>query len=166
MKRLALLSILLLPVVAGCQAPPATNHVVNLNWTAPSSSSSWTGCTTAAPCTYAIYRAPADGSGVCPASTSSSYAEVTNPASRPSGTAFTDASAGGLTVCYIAETVQGASNSGPSNTTAAIAVPGTPTAPTLGNPTAAQNHLPMVRPALPENSIVASVHLTARISGQ
>jgi len=172
MKRFAILLICSLIVGVGChaQVPPATSHVVDLVWTAPTANSTWTGCTTSAPCTYAIYRAPTSA-GSCPASTNSGYVEVTNPGSRPSGTTFVDTTAGGLTVCYIAETVQGSSNSGPSNTTAAITVPGTPTAPALGNPTAAANQglpLPMVRP-LPEvasASAPAEIHLTARVVGR
>jgi hypothetical protein len=123
-------------LAAGChgQVPPASSAKVVLTWTAPVASGNWTGCTTAAPCTYAIYRATG---ATCPASTSTAFQEVTTPTARPSGTTWTDTTATGMTVCYIAATIQGTQNSGPSNTAGPIAVPGVPLAPALGTPSTA-----------------------------
>lgn len=164
MKRIVLLTVMFVAATfaaLGChaQVPPATTYVVNLTWTAPVASGNWTGCTTAAPCTFAIYRAP-QASGACPASTSTSYVAVTTTAS---GTAYTDTTAPtGTTVCYIAETVQSGVNSGPSNTATAT-VPGLPTAPTLGTPTtSAQLEVTQAVPS-GELAMATPLKLTARI---
>lgn len=151
--KLAYLAPAFLIIAAGChaQVPPASTSTVNLSWTAPAASGGWAGCTTAAPCTYAIYRATFATASACPASTNTAYTEVTNPAARPSGTTFTDATASG-TVCYIGETVQGAANSGPSNTAGPATVAGVPLAPTLGTPVVAQTLQPASSKQLAQNA--------------
>ena len=141
MKKLA--SLVCLGVFAlgvGCRAqvPPASNHVVNLTWTAPASTGTWSGCTTSNPCVYAVYRC-SSGATICGDTSQSAWKEITTIATRPSGTAYTDSTAAGLTAYYVVETVQGSSNSGPSNTTVPLTVPGTPTAPLIGAPTTAEN---------------------------
>ncbi len=137
MKKI--LAILLsLGVVAGChaQVPPATSHAVDLTWTAPAASSTWGGCTTAAPCVYAVYRCTGTASA-CGTLSSTAWAEVTTAATRPGGTSYSDTTvSGGTSYTYAVETVQGPEYSGPSNTTTA-AVPATPLAPAIGSPTVA-----------------------------
>lgn len=133
----------LLSVSAGCHAqiPPASTKNVVLTWAAPQAvTGGWPGCTTASPCVYAVYRAIATGT-TCPATGSVQWSEITASATRPSALTFTDTSAAGLDVCYAVETVQGAQNSGPSNTIN-LSVPGVPGAPQLGTPTVALNKLP------------------------
>lgn len=165
MKKLfSLIALGMFALGCGAQVPPATPHVVNLSWTAPSSSASWAGCTAASPCTYAVYRCTVGAT--CSDQTSTAWKEVTSPTSRPSSLAFTDPTASGLTVNYIVETIQGVSNSAPSNTTQ-VTVPGTPLAPALNSPVTANNAMPQVKPALPKtsNPMLASVKLTAKVSG-
>jgi hypothetical protein len=120
---------------AGAQVPPASTEVVNLTWQAPSAAAGWQGCTASAPCSYAIYSSQASG-GTCKPLTDSSWHEITTPASRPTGSTFTD-NAPGTSPCYNAETIQNGANSAASNTAGPIAIPATPLAPTLGNPAAA-----------------------------
>lgn len=145
MKRiLAIFALVAAPLLAGCQAPAPSTSQVALTWTAAAPSGNWAGCGSPSTCSYAIYRAPAS-SGACPASSNASFAEVTNPAARPTGTSWTDTTAAGLTVCYIAETWQSGLNSAASNTAGALQVPGVPLAPTLAAPTLATT----VKPVLP-----------------
>jgi hypothetical protein len=136
MKRIfATLATLALALPGGChaQVPPASpGYNVNLTATAPVAQGTWAGCTTAAPCTYAVYRATGAS---CPATTSTAWAEITNSAVRPSTPAFTDTTATGLSVCYTMETVQSGLNSAASNVAGPVAVAGIPLAPTLGTPT-------------------------------
>ncbi len=147
-KVLFALALMAAPVLAGCRAPSATTHTVNITWTAPAPGGNWTGCGTPSTCAFAVYRAPTI-SGSCQASTSAAYQEVTTPSARPTGTSWQDLTATGLNVCYLAETVQSDAGtigySGPSNVAGPVAVPGTPLAPNLAAPTAAT----LVKPALP-----------------
>lgn len=106
-----------LALTAGCRAqiPPASKgQSVALTWSAPTATSSWGGCTTSAPCVYAVYRCSA-GATTCADTTNAAWAEITTATTRPSGTSYTDTSAIGLTVWYNVETVQGTQNSAPSN---------------------------------------------------
>lgn len=153
-------------IVAGChaQVPPATTHVVNLSWQAPVASGTWGGCTTSAPCVYAVYRCTASAA-TCANTGSSSWSEITTSTTRPSGTSYTDPSAAGLTAYYTVETVQGSQNSAPSNTTS-VTVPASPIAPSLGQPTAAQLEPgPLPRPA-PELASIPAVSLRASIGSR
>jgi len=155
MKRIfAALAILAATISAGChaQVPPASAWQVNLVWTAPSASGSWTGCTAAAPCVYAVYRA-AQASGSCPAFTSAAWTEITTAASRPSGTAYSDLSASG-TVCYAIETVQGTANSAQSNTASAT-IPASPLAPQLGTPSLVADAKPLPQASDPQLALAA-----------
>lgn len=137
MKKLALF----LLVAIGChaQVPPATSHSVNLNWTAPAATSSWSGCTVAAPCVYAVYRCSASAA-TCANTSSTSWAEITTPSTRPSGTTYSDTTASGLTANYIVETFQGTANSAPSNSVT-FTIPGVPIAPAI-NGSVAANAMP------------------------
>jgi hypothetical protein len=140
-------TLMLLPLMAisaGCkaQAPPASpGYKVSLTWTAPAASGTWAGCTTAAPCAYAVYAETLVSGSTCDPSTSTNFKEITTSATRPSSPAYTDASATGLDRCYLVETVQGSQNSAPSNIVN-VSVPGIPLAPTLGSPTVAENNSP------------------------
>jgi hypothetical protein len=170
MKRiLAILIVMVAAAVAGChaQVPPATSHVVNLSWTAPAANGTWSGCTAAAPCAYAVFRCSA-GATTCGDTTASAWKEITTGTTRAAGTTYTDPTAGGLTAFYVVETVQGGANSGASNITT-VTVPGTPLAPTLSQPTSAQDLMPQVRPALPnpdpQLAMAAPMKLTARVVG-
>jgi hypothetical protein len=133
---------------------------VDLIWTAPAVSGSWTGCTTAAPCTFVASRISlASGTPTCPA------ANVVTPnysplnASTPStGTAFVDSATSGLTVCYIVQTEQGSAVSNPSNVAGPFVVPASPLAPSLsGNQTVAEAE------PVPTGNSVAPV-LTAKLT--
>ena len=150
-----------LVAAVGChgQVPPASVHSVTLTWTAPTSSSTWSGCTTTAPCVYAVYRCVGTAS-TCPSvpTSSTSWTEITTPATRPSATTYVDLNVTAAdTYTYVVETVQASVNSGPSNTTTAT-VPNTgiPTAPALGNPTTATGAVPQ-RPGngVPSQTLVA-----------
>lgn len=110
----------------GChgQLPP-TNRVVNLSWSTPAAGSGWAGCGSGQPvCTYVISRAPASG-GICPATTGTAYTPL-NASSPATGLTYTDAAAGGLTVCYVAQTLQSGAVSIASNSTGPLTVPGNP----------------------------------------
>jgi hypothetical protein len=143
-----LFAIALIAVGCRAQVPPATSHVVSLTWTAPAANSGWSGCTSSAPCVYAVYRCSA-GATTCADTTQSAWKEITSSTTRPSGMSYTDNTASGLTAYYIVETVQAGSNSAPSNTTTPITVPGSPLAPSLSQPTVAMEVAPQVRPAPP-----------------
>lgn len=126
MKKLIFAVAAMFATVAGCRAqvPPATSYAVNLTWTAPVAGGSWGGCTAAAPCTYAVYRAAAVA-GSCPAFANVAWQEITTASTRPGATAYQDPNAAGINACYAVETVQGSANSGPSNIFQ-IAVPSAP----------------------------------------
>ncbi len=137
MKKIAAI-LMSLGLLAGChaQVPPATTHAVDLTWTAPAATSTWAGCSTSAPCVYAVYRC-AGSATACGTLSSTAWAEITTAATRPSGVTYQDTGvSGGTTYSYVVETVQGSENSGPSNVTTAT-VPQTPTAPAIGSPTVA-----------------------------
>ena len=164
MKRLTLFLLTLAAigclalVTVGCQAqvPPATPHQVTLTWQAPSSSSTWSGCTTAAPCAYAVYRCTGTATA-CGTLSSTAWAELTTATTRPSGTSYVDATvAGGTSYTYAVETVQGSDNSGPSNTTTAT-VPQTPAAPSVGSPAIAQDDGKPLPPPMAELARVGAV---------
>lgn len=149
MKANCLAFLVLALLAAGChaQVPPASaGYNVNLTWTAPAASGTWTGCTTATPCVYAVYRC-AGTAAACANFSGSGWAEITTPATRPSGLAYTDITATGLDVNYTVETVQGGANSGPSNTYN-VAVPGVPLAPAMAAPGTAAAAVEMPQPTL------------------
>jgi hypothetical protein len=145
-RLLTSLSLLALTLTAGChaQVPPASpGYNVNLSWSAPAANGNWAGCTATAPCVYAVYRCTGTAAA-CVTFSSTGWTEITNASTRPSGLTYTDTTATGLTVNYALETVQGSSNSGPSNTYN-VAVPGIPLAPTLASPSDAAAHLELPR---------------------
>jgi len=154
MKKLfASLFLAAAPILAGCQAPAASTSPVSITWTAPAAAGNWAGCGSPSTCSYAIYRAP-QSSGACPASSNASFKEITDPAVRPTGTSWSDTTAAGLTVCYIAETWQAGLNSAASNTAGPVVVPGVPLAPALAAPTVATT----VKPALPWSATQPGVY--------
>ena len=114
MRRLAFVAVVLLAAGCHAQVPPATNHVVNLTWTAAQPSGAWAGCTSAAPCTYGVYRCSASAA-TCASTSNTAWSEVTSATTRVSGTSYSDSSANGLTAFYVVKTFQGASSSDPSN---------------------------------------------------
>lgn len=76
----AALAILAVSLAAGCRAqvsPASSGYNVALTATAPVAQGTWAGCTAAAPCSYAVYRAAGT---TCPALTSTAWTEITNPA--------------------------------------------------------------------------------------
>ena len=147
----------------GCHAQvPPTTHKVVLTWNAPvtATGNAWLGCTTANPCSYILSRATlTTGTLLCPAPTGSNYTPL-NQSSPTSALTYTDATAAGLTVCYIVQTSQimpgdtTPSISVASNTAGPFALPGNPTAPPLsGSETVAGSapSAPMLTPdAQPE----------------
>ena len=130
MRRLAFVAVLLVSVGCHGQVPPASNHVVNLTWTAPTPSGSWTGCTTAAPCVYGVYRCSASAS-TCASTTNTAWSEITSATTRVSGTSYSDSSANGLTAYYVVKTFQGTASSDPSNMAGPLTVPAVPLAPNV-----------------------------------
>ncbi len=168
MRKIFFPLVVALVVAVGChgQVPAATQHSVTLSWTAPSAGSAWGGCTTALPCVYAVYRCAGTATS-CPAppTSSTSWAEITTPTTRPSGTTYVDtAVTGGTAYTYVVETVQASTNSGPSNTTTAN-VPQTPVAPSIGTPTVAQRHdgplpAPTMAPEMAKEAAVTDLHQT------
>ncbi len=160
MKKIFAATILALAAIACAhpQVPPATTHAVNLTWTAPSSTSTWGGCTTTAPCVYAVYRCTGTTT-VCGTLSSTAWTEVTTASTRPSGVSYQDLTiSGGTTYSYTVETVQGNENSGPSNVTTAT-VPQTPVAPAIGSPTVAKAD----GAPLPKVSMTQQVASAARV---
>lgn len=148
--RLAMFALLpLFVIAAGChgQVPASKGSTVVLTWTAPA------GCTTN--CTYILSRATGT---TCPATTGTNYTPL-NQSSPASATTYTDsAPPQGVSVCYVAQTVQGGLTSvasGPSNGGVPIAIPSLPSAPGSLNGTQQSAMLapPLVRQALP---VVAS----------
>lgn len=163
MKKLSILILALAAILPGCaQVPPATTHSVTLTWSAPASSSTWTGCTTTAPCVYAVYRCTGSAT-TCGTLSSTAWSEITTATTRPSGTTYADtAVTGGGVFTYAVETVQGLDNSGPSNTTTAT-VPETPVAPSIGSPTVSKLETKPLPAATEELAKVEAVTgLTAR----
>lgn len=167
MKKLFSLLALLALAAAGChsnaQIPPASaGYKVNLTWNAPTAGSGWGGCTTSAPCSYAVFAETlAAGATVCDPASNANWKEISTPTARPTTAAFTDGAATGLNRCYGVQTVQAAQNSTPSNTFE-IQVPGIPLAPQLLAPATAAatleplTVLPQVKPALAFASSPAS----------
>jgi hypothetical protein len=141
--------------LTACHAQlPPTTHSVSLTWTAPTSPA----CNTASPCTYVISRATGT---TCPAVNliTPNYTPL-NSSSPVSALSYTDTAAAGLTVCYIAQTLQGGAVSQPSNTAGPFVVPASPGAPSTPNGTVAD----MVQPALPEPSADAPA-VVAKLEG-
>ena len=161
MKKLFPL-ILALVAAIGChgQVPPATTHSVKLTWTAPVASSTWSGCTTTAPCVYAVYRCTGTSTS-CPSvpTTNTAWSEITTPSTRPSSVTYVDTGVtGGSTYTYTVETVQSNTNSSPSNTTTAI-VPQTPGSPTLSSPTTANLEKRKLRKSNNETEVASVTNL-------
>ena len=123
MKRIFFLTLGFLAMFAavGCHGQvPATTHQVLLTWTAPSN------CT-ASTCTYLISRVIVTGS-TCPTATTGTYKAI-NTGAEVTASTYTDTTAAGLTVCYIAQTDLSGAYSVASNTAGPLVVPAPPTAP-------------------------------------
>ena len=124
--------ILALALTAGCahsQVPP-TVHSVTITITPPSGASG---------AAYVISRATGS---TCPGTTGASYTPL-NQSAPTTGTSYVDTTAAGLSVCYIAQTVQGGAVSAPSNVAGPFVVPANPTAPSI-NGQSAKNDVPSV----------------------
>ena len=150
------LALAFIALAAGCKSQvPPSNHTVLLTWTAPA-----TGCSVSTPCAYVLSRATVTGT-TCPATTGTAYTPL-NQSAPVSALTYTDSTASGLSVCYIAQTVQGSAVSFPSNT-AFIVVPANPLAPALGSPTTSFNDVPVLQ-SYPEilMSIASPGNLKAR----
>ena len=124
MKRIIAITMLALGIVVHAQAtvtlPAATSFSVVLTWTASVS------CSAATPCTYQIYRI----AGSCPATLPGTSGWTALPPTASQAVTATDSTvAAGATYSYVAETVQGTANSGPSNCIT-VAIPNVPAAPT------------------------------------
>ncbi len=161
MKRFAFALALALAVGCHAQVPPATTHTVTLTWSQPAPNANWTGCTTAAPCTYGIYKCTLSQTA-CADTTNAGWSEVTTSLTRVSGLTFTDSNVGGGTVYYVAKTFQGTASSGPSNISQAI-VPGTPTAPPLNTSVASVDSKPLAPVPGATELAMATVTLKARV---
>ena len=125
MKRITfLMTLAFLLVSIGCHAQvPATTHVVAINGTAPS-------ICTGNSCTYLFSRiAVTSGALTCPVATTGTYASL-NSGAETSTVAYTDKTAAGLTVCYVAQTDLGGAYSVASATAGPYVVPANPVAPT------------------------------------
>lgn len=143
MKRIAtlLLSAALLGLSVGChaQVPPATPPpTVSLTWTAATSNSNWSGCSTTIPCTYAIYR-----DSVAPGTdplTSTNWIKVATT-TVANATGYVDATPPSGNIGYYVETVWSTENSGPSNlATVVVPIVQIPTAPSaVGGVATAEN---------------------------
>jgi hypothetical protein len=138
-----LVALFAVAALAGCahsQMPPTT-HSVALTWTAPTSPA----CNAAAPCTYVLSRISVSGT-TCPAVnvTTPNYSPL-NSANPVSSLSYTDTAAAGLTVCFVAQTLQGGAVSQPSNAAGPFVVLPTPGAPSTPNGTVAD----LVQPPLP-----------------
>lgn len=159
MKYLAL-AIFAMSLGCGHAQIKPTSYRVDLTWTAPVASGSWTGCTTAAPCTYVASRITlASGATTCPAANAATpnYTPL-NSLSPVAAVSYTDTTAVGLTVCYLVQTEQGSAVSNPSNLAGPFLVPASPLAPSLsGNQTVAE-----VMPVPSGNS--AAPILTAKLT--
>ena len=163
MKKLSTLILVLFAIGCHGQVPPATAHKVTLTWQAPVAGSTWSGCTTTAPCVYAVYRCTGD-STACGTLSSTAWTEITTTTTRPSGTSYVDTVVtGGTTYTYAVETVQGTDNSGPSNTTTAT-IPQTPGSPTLGPPTTAK--LDKLKPKKFNNDTEVATVTNLHVAGQ
>ena len=140
MKRPLFLLFLALAAV-GCHAQvPTVSHEGIVSWGVPSATSTWTGCTTAAPCSYIVsVLKVASTATSCPASTGSNYTAL-NASSPATGTSYTDTIDAGSTVCYVAQTQQGVAISSASTPTVnPVTIIGNPLAPALSTPTVAEN---------------------------
>jgi len=132
MKIQSALILALALATVGCahsQVPP-TVHSVTITITPPAGVSG---------ATYVISRATGS---TCPSSAATNYTPL-NQSAPATGTSFVDAGVAGLSVCYIAQTVQGGAVSGPSNVAGPFVVPANPTAPSI-NGQSAKNDVPSV----------------------
>jgi len=166
-KQFAVIAILALGLTAcHSQVPLASpGYMVLLSATVASPSGNWLGCVSGQPqCTYAVYAETITGS-TCDPTSSTNYKEITNPASRPTTPAYTDANTTGLTRCYDMETVQNGQNSAPSNVAGPVVSPGIPLAPALNTPTPTVAAVEKPKPdALqPVMAINAPLNLIARV---
>ena len=147
------------------QLPPSPVPAVSLTWTAP------VACTAAAPCVYAVSRAPAV-SGACSGTAGTFYTLVGTSASQAAS--YTDTTAAGGSFCWIVQTQQGTPvltsvPSGITNNGVPLAVPSVPAAPGAPNAsTVAQLTAPALFPET--HPVVASnegppagMNLTARL---
>lgn len=142
MRKIFATVLMLLPLAAcHSQVTPTPGYNIAWTWTAPTASSSWAGCTTAAPCSYIVSVATlAAGATVCPPTTGTAYTPL-NASSPATGTSYIQTNATGLTVCAIAQTEQTQSGqtspsvSLPSNS-ALVTVPAVPLAPSTPAPAA------------------------------
>ena len=137
--------VFVLALAAGCahsQMPP-TVHSVTITITPPSGASG---------AAYVISRATGS---TCPVSTGSAYTPL-NQSAPISGTSYVDSAAAGLSVCYIAQTVEGGAVSAPSNIVGPFVVPANPTAPSI-NGQSAKNDVP--RPTLAQNDTQCGMHI-------
>lgn len=153
--RTILVALTAVMAFAGCahsQMPPTT-HSVALTWTAPGSPA----CTPANPCTYVVSRFTGN---TCAAVnlTTPNYTPL-NSSSPTSLTNFTDTGASGLSVCYIAQTLQGSGVSLPSNIVGPFVVPASPGAPTAPNGVVAD----MKQPLLPLPGETPAPTLSAKL---
>lgn len=146
LKKIAILAaaFVMAITVFGCHAQvPPTNHTVTLTWTAPT-----TGCSSGTPCSYVLSRATIAAGGTCPTTSGTSYTPL-NQSSPSTSTTYSDTTASGLVVCYIAQTEQGTAVSVPSNVAGPFTVPANPVAPALsGNEAKAEPQLPLPVPTL------------------
>ena len=145
MKKI--LWLLLLWPLAACGQVTPTSWQVSLTWTTPTPAGAWLGCIVGQPsCAYILSRATvAAGTTSCPATTGSAYAPL-NQGSPATGTVYSDPTATGLTVCYIAQTIQGGAISQPSNTAGPFVVPGNPLPPVLNGSMSASLNAPELVP--------------------
>jgi hypothetical protein len=162
MRKIATMFFAALALAAGaltaCHAQvPPTSHSVDLTWTAPVpvSGGVWqTPCGTAtgqSPCTYILSRiTAANGATGCPVPSGTITYTPINSSSPATGLTYIDSSVSGVTVCYIAQTVQLATTGSASNIAGPFTVPANPGAPTLGNGTVTKLDKP--QPPMPPSS--------------
>jgi hypothetical protein len=125
---------LLLALGAGCahsQLPPTPGYNTVWTWTAPSPCSG---------CTYVVSTlSVAAGTASCPASTGSNYTPQQTVTTGVSGTTWTQTNTTSLTVCAVAQTIQGGNTSPASTQSSPVVNPSLPSAPGVpsGNSTVA-----------------------------
>jgi len=153
MKIQSALILALALATVGCahsQVPP-TVHSVTITITPPAGVSG---------ATYVISRA---AGSTCPSSAATNYTPL-NQSAPTSGTSYVDMAAAGLSVCYIAQTVEGGAVSGPSNVAGPFVVPANPIAPAI-NGQSAKSEAPAVQP-MPEPTLakneVPQIHAVVR----
>jgi hypothetical protein len=166
MKRIfaGLALALLLLIACHSQVAPTTGYNIVWTWSAPNSSSTWPGCTTAAPCTYVVSAvALAAGTTTCPATTGTAYAPLNSAAPATALTYTETGAATGQTVCAIVQTEQSGATSVPS-ASASVAVPAIPLAPGAPVPTTQSAQLePQIQPSGQLAMNGQSLRLTGRL---